>query len=357
MAIDPHDFLAVDGLLSDRGARHPRHGARVRADASSRRTSPTGTRRARCPTTSARSSASSACSACTWRATAARARAPTAYGIACRELEAVDSGLRSFVSVQGSLAMYAIHRWGTEEQKEEWLPRMATGEALGCFGLTEPDAGSDPASMRTRAKRDGDDWVLNGSKMWITNGTLADVAVVWAQTDDGIRGFVVPTDTPGLHRHQDPAQAVAARVGDGRAVLRRPAAAGRRGVPRGARPQGPAELPERGALRHPLGRGRRGARVLRGGAGLLARALAVRQAARVVPAHAEEARRDGDRGQQRLARRDADRPAQGRRQARPGAGVATASSATCARRSTSPAARGPCSAAPASRWTTRSCGT
>jgi len=122
----------------------------------------------------------------------------TAYGLACRELEAVDSGLRSFVSVQGSLAMYALHRWGSDEHKEEWLPRMATGEALGCFGLTEPDAGSDPASMRTRARRDGDDWVLNGSKMWITNGTLAEVAVVWAQTDDGIRGFVVPTSTPGF---------------------------------------------------------------------------------------------------------------------------------------------------------------
>ena len=121
-----------------------------------------------------------------------------AYGVACRELEAVDSGLRSFVSVQGSLAMFAIHRWGTEAHKDEWLPRMATGEALGCFGLTEPDAGSDPASMRTRAVRDGDDWVLNGSKMWITNGTLAAVAVVWAQTDDGIRGFVVPTSTPGF---------------------------------------------------------------------------------------------------------------------------------------------------------------
>ena len=122
----------------------------------------------------------------------------TAYGVACRELEAVDSGLRSFVSVQGSLAMYAIHQWGTDEHKDEWLPRMATGEALGCFGLTEPDAGSDPGSMKTRAKRDGDDWVLNGSKMWITNGTLAAVAIVWAQTDDGIRGFVVPTDTKGF---------------------------------------------------------------------------------------------------------------------------------------------------------------
>ncbi|MBE1497332.1 glutaryl-CoA dehydrogenase [Amycolatopsis lexingtonensis] len=121
-----------------------------------------------------------------------------AYGIACRELEAVDSGLRSFVSVQGSLAMYAIHKWGSEEHRQEWLPRMATGDALGCFGLTEPDAGSDPGSMRTRAVRDGSDWVLSGTKMWITNGTVADVAVVWAQTDDGVRGFVVPTSTPGF---------------------------------------------------------------------------------------------------------------------------------------------------------------
>jgi glutaryl-CoA dehydrogenase len=121
-----------------------------------------------------------------------------AYGVACRELEAVDSGLRSFVSVQGSLAMFAIHRWGTEQHRQEWLPRMATGDALGCFGLTEPDSGSDPGSMRTRARRDGDDWVLDGTKMWITNGTLADVAVIWARTDDGVRGFVVPTDTPGF---------------------------------------------------------------------------------------------------------------------------------------------------------------
>jgi glutaryl-CoA dehydrogenase len=122
----------------------------------------------------------------------------TAYGVACRELEAVDSGLRSFVSVQGSLAMFAIHHWGTDDQREEWLPRMAGGVGLGCFGLTESDAGSDPGSMRTRARRDGDDWVLTGSKMWITNGTVAEVAVVWAQTDEGIRGFVVPTSTPGF---------------------------------------------------------------------------------------------------------------------------------------------------------------
>ena len=122
----------------------------------------------------------------------------TAYGLACMELEAGDSGVRSLVSVQGSLAMYAIWRWGSEQQKREWLPRMAAGEAIGCFGLTEPDFGSDPANMRTRARRDGDDWVLNGTKMWITNGSVADVAVVWAQTDEGVRGFVVPTQTPGF---------------------------------------------------------------------------------------------------------------------------------------------------------------
>jgi glutaryl-CoA dehydrogenase len=122
----------------------------------------------------------------------------TAYGLACLELEAGDSGIRSLVSVQGSLAMYAIWRWGSEEQKQEWLPRMAAGEALGCFGLTEPDAGSDPGAMRTRARRDGDDWILHGSKMWITNGSQADVAVVWAATDDGVRGFLVPKGTPGF---------------------------------------------------------------------------------------------------------------------------------------------------------------
>jgi glutaryl-CoA dehydrogenase len=120
------------------------------------------------------------------------------YGIACRELEAADSGLRSFVSVQGSLAMSAIHKYGSEEQKLEWLPRMAAGEAIGCFGLTEPDHGSDPANMRTHAKREGSGWVLNGSKMWITNGSVADVAVVWARTDDGIRGFLVPGGTRGF---------------------------------------------------------------------------------------------------------------------------------------------------------------
>ncbi|WP_181311704.1 acyl-CoA dehydrogenase family protein [Nocardioides campestrisoli] len=125
----------------------------------------------------------------------------TAYGLACMELEAGDSGLRSLVSVQGSLAMFAIWKHGSEEQKQQWLPRMSAGEAIGCFGLTEPDFGSNPGGMRTRARRDpgaGGDWVLDGTKMWITNGSVADVAVVWAQTDEGVRGFVVPTGTPGF---------------------------------------------------------------------------------------------------------------------------------------------------------------
>jgi glutaryl-CoA dehydrogenase len=120
------------------------------------------------------------------------------YGLACMELEAVDSGLRSLVSVQGSLAMTAIHRFGTEEQKNRWLPKMAAGEVVGCFGLTEPDHGSDPAGMRTRATASDGGWVLNGTKMWITNGGIADVAVVWARTDEGVRGFLVPRDTPGF---------------------------------------------------------------------------------------------------------------------------------------------------------------
>ncbi|HZO06550.1 MAG TPA: acyl-CoA dehydrogenase family protein [Solirubrobacterales bacterium] len=122
----------------------------------------------------------------------------TAYGLACMELEAGDSGIRSLVSVQGSLAMFGIYAWGSEEQKQEWLPRMAAGEVLGCFGLTEPDAGSDPGSMRTRARKDGDDWILHGQKMWITNGSVSEIALVWAHTDEGVRGFLVPKGTPGF---------------------------------------------------------------------------------------------------------------------------------------------------------------
>jgi glutaryl-CoA dehydrogenase len=122
-----------------------------------------------------------------------------AYGLTCLELEAGDAGVRSLVSVQGSLAMFAIWRWGSEEQKQRWLPPMHEGDAIGCFGLTEPDAGSDPGSMRTNAKRDGGDWILNGTKMWITNGTIADIAVVWARTEDGeINGFLVEKGMPGF---------------------------------------------------------------------------------------------------------------------------------------------------------------
>ena len=123
---------------------------------------------------------------------------PVAYGLMLQELERGDSGLRSFVSVQGSLAMYAIHRYGSDQQKEHWLPRMARGEAIGCYGLTEPDFGSNPGGMQTRAVLQGDEYVLNGNKMWITNGSIADVAVVWAREDDDIRGFLVPRDAPGF---------------------------------------------------------------------------------------------------------------------------------------------------------------
>lgn len=121
-----------------------------------------------------------------------------AYGLACLELEAGDTGLRSFVSVQGSLAMHAIARWGSEAQRTAWLPRMAAGEVVGCFGLTEPDFGSNPAGMRTFARRDGSDWIVRGTKMWISNGSIADVAIVWAQSDEGVRGFIVPTDVKGF---------------------------------------------------------------------------------------------------------------------------------------------------------------
>ncbi|HJF77752.1 MAG TPA: acyl-CoA dehydrogenase family protein, partial [Brevibacterium linens] len=129
----------------------------------------------------------------------------TQYGLACRELEAIDSGLRSLVSVQGSLAMFAIHHWGSEAQKEEWLPKMAAGKAIGCFGLTEPDVGSDPSGMKTTAKKDGSDWILNSAKMWITNSPVSDVMVVWAKTEEVddkgknvVRGFVVPSNTEGV---------------------------------------------------------------------------------------------------------------------------------------------------------------
>ena len=197
MATDPHDFLAVDGLL-DTDERDIRDTVRAFAEAELSPHVAQWYDEGTLPDDLGPAFGKLGLLGMHLEGYGCAGTSATAYGIACRELEAVDSGLRSFVSVQGSLAMYAIHRWGTDEQKDEWLPPMASGEVLGCFGLTEADAGSDPGSMRTRARRDGDDWVLTGSKMWITNGTLAGVAVVWAQTDEGIRGFVVPTDTPGF---------------------------------------------------------------------------------------------------------------------------------------------------------------
>ena len=221
----------------------------------------------------------------------------TAYGVACRELEAGDSGLRSFVSVQGSLAMFPIHAYGSQEQKQEWLPRMAAGTAVGCFGLTEPDRGSDPGDMQTRARRDGGDWVLNGRKMWITNGPVADVAVVWAQAEAG-RGpagaRLRRTDGHGrVLRGGDHAQDVAAGLDHRRAGDGRRAAAGRCGPARRAGAEGPAVLPERGALRHPLGGSGRGPGVLRGGPGLRRDPRAVRPADRRLPADPAEAHGDG----------------------------------------------------------------
>lgn len=166
---------------------------------------------------------------------------PTAYGLVCTEIEAVDSGVRSTVSVQGSLAMHAIHAYGSEEQRAQWLPAMGRGELVGCFGLTEPDHGSDPAGMRSRARRDGADWVLDGTKTWITNGSVADVAVVWAQTEDAIRGFLVPTDSPGFSASDIPGKLSMRASVTSELVLQ------------GVRLPGSAVLPGAEGLRGPLG--------------------------------------------------------------------------------------------------------
>ena len=188
------------------------------------------------------------------------------YGLIMQELERGDSGLRSFVSVQGALVMYPIHAYGSEEQKQHWLPRLQSGQAIGCFGLTEPDFGSNPAGMRATARRDGDAWVLNGEKTWITNGGVADVAVVWARAPEGIVGFLVERGTPGLHHLRYPRQMVDARLGHFQPVVRRLPRA-REQPPAGRqRAEGAALLPVPGALRHRLGRDRRGHGLLRNGA-------------------------------------------------------------------------------------------
>ncbi|MFF8278363.1 acyl-CoA dehydrogenase family protein [Streptomyces lateritius] len=196
--VHPFDLLAVDGLLTDE-EREIRRTVRAMADRELRPHVADWFERGAVPARElARRLGSVGVLGMHLEGYGCAGTNAVAYGLACLELEAVDSGLRSLVSVQGSLAMYAIWKYGSEEQKQQWLPGMAAGEYIGCFGLTEPDAGSDPGSMRTRAKRDGGDWVLNGTKMWITNGSVADVAVVWARTDDGVRGFLVPAGTPGF---------------------------------------------------------------------------------------------------------------------------------------------------------------
>jgi glutaryl-CoA dehydrogenase len=195
--LDPHDPLAVDGLLS--GAERARRDAVRRFVAE--RFAPDAERlfaEARWPREIAPELGRLGVLGMHLEGHGCAGASAVEYGLACLELEAGDSGLRTFVSVQGSLAMTAIHAWGSDEQKDRWLPPMAAGEAVGCFGLTEPEAGSNPAEMRTRARRDGDDWILEGTKRWIGMGSIADVAVIWARTDDGVRGFLVPRGTPGF---------------------------------------------------------------------------------------------------------------------------------------------------------------
>ena len=196
-AISAHDFLRIDALLSDE-ERMIRDTVRAYVREQVLPHVPEWFERGVLPPETARGLGRLGLLGMHLEGYGCAGSSAVAYGLACLELEAGDSGLRSLVSVQGSLSMFAIWRYGSEEQKQEWLPRMAAGEAIGCFGLTEPDAGSDPGSMRTRARRDGGDWVLSGTKMWITNGSVADVAVVWARTDDGVRGFLVPAGTPGF---------------------------------------------------------------------------------------------------------------------------------------------------------------
>ena len=277
-----------------------------------------------------------------------------AYGLACLELEAGDSGIRSAVSVQGSLAMFAIWRWGSEEQKERWLPAMHTGEVIGCFGLTEPDAGSDPGTMRTHARRDGDDWILNGAKMWITNGTIADIAIVWARTDEGeIRGFIVEKGTPGfsapeIHKKISLRASVTSEL-----VLQDVRVPAESMLPGASTLRGPLSCLNEaryGIVWGAVGAGRacfEEALVVREGAHRL------RQADLGVPADPAEARRDGARGEPRHARRAAHRPDEGRRDAPLRSTSPSGRWGTSAARSRCAARLGRFSAATGSRSSTR----
>jgi glutaryl-CoA dehydrogenase len=242
-------------------------------------------------------------------------RSAVEYGLAAMELEAGDSGIRTLVSVQGSLAMTAIARFGSPEQKQRWLPGMATGDLIGCFGLTEPTAGSDPAGMTTRAVRDGDGWVLAGTKRWIGLASIADVAIIWAKADDNIRGFVVPTATAGFTATPiEPKLSLRASLQCDIALdgVRLPADAA---LPGAVGLKGPFSCLNEGPLRDHLGRHGRRPRLLRGSPAPRAAAPPVRPADRVVPAHPAQARRHGAGDPERRARRAAHRPPQGRREA------------------------------------------
>ena len=291
--VDPLDLLAVDHLLRDdeRDIQATvRRFVAERIRPSRRRA---GTRPARSRSSSPRSSARSACSACTSRGTAAPART--------RRRTAWPASSSRPATRAPAASCRCRARWrcsrsgagGARSRSEAWLPRMAAGEVIGCFGLTEPDFGSNPAGMRTRARRDGDDWVLDGTKMWITNGSVADVAVVWAQTDDGIRGFLVPTGTPGfsattMHGKLSLRASITSElVLDG---VRLPASAR---AARGARAARPAVLPRRGEVRDRVRRGRRGARLPRDRDRVRRRPRGVRPPAGGVPAHPGQARRHG----------------------------------------------------------------
>ena len=205
------------------------------------------------------------------------------YGLIMQELERGDSGLRSFVSVQGALVMYPIYTYGSEEQKQRWLPRLQSGEAIGCFGLTEPGFGSNPAGMRTTARRDGSDWILNGEKTWITNGSVADVAVVWARTDDGVRASWWRSGTPGYRNRRHSRQIVHARFGDVQPVLLRLPRPRRERAAFRQRSESRPGLPDPGALRHRLGRHRRRHGLLRNRAANTDPAQAVRRPAASPP--------------------------------------------------------------------------
>ena len=235
------------------------------------------------------------------------------YGVVAREVERVDSGYRSMMSVQSSLVMVPINEFGTEAQKQKYLPKLARGEWIGCFGLTEPNHGSDPGSMITRAKKVAGGYSLTGSKMWITNSPFADVFVVWAKDDAGdIRGFILDKGAKGLS-----APKIHGKVGlrastTGEIVMDERVLPRRERVPRRARLEGAVHLPEQRALRHRVGRARRGRGLLAPRAPVRARPHAVRQAARREPAGAEEARRHADRDHARPARLPATRPHEGR---------------------------------------------